>query len=310
MEKDKKGQIRKGKKGIIKVTTTLFSHKLSKNISKVENWRFGILFTSFAIVVLNPFINYKWGIHFIQGWFQSLGIGNLWVVSPLEGLESILTAKFLYMASLIGMLLPLMLAFLMGRVFCSWLCPITFISNLTDRILGIFSKKLRYRRDLIRLPKSTLWFALLTELLVTMILGYPMFVWWSPPGLVGREAMFYAFYSIVTVEIWIVITIAIINLATRRFFCRYLCPLGALLALVGKKRQLLIKYYPDKCIRCRLCDSRCPMGIKPSTGESESVYCWNCGECVDACPTKALKFSWRDNGFVAISKPQPSSKSK
>ncbi|TCK03377.1 4Fe-4S binding protein [Phorcysia thermohydrogeniphila] len=267
---------------------------------RITWWRYAFLAFCFLIIAVNPFLNYHWDINFVQGWFQSIGIGNLWVVSPLEGLESILTAKFFYMPSLVGMVVPVVVALLMGRVFCSWMCPIEFLSVVTDKFLGIFSKKLKYRKDLISLPHKILWFALTTELLLTMVIGYPMFVWWSPPGLVGREIMFYAFYKVITVEVWIVVVVLSLNLFTRRFFCRYFCPLGALLALIGKKRQLVIKYLPDKCINCKVCDTRCPMGIKPSIGESQTVYCWNCAECVDACPTKALKFIWRDDGVIRL----------
>ena len=274
---------------------------------RITMWRYLFLTACFVTVVGNPFTNYYWDINFIQGWFQSLGVGNLWVVSPLEGIESILTAKFFYMPSLVGMVVPVVLAFLMGRVFCSWMCPIEFLSLLTDKILGLVPKygsKLKYRPDLVRFAKRTLWFALVTELLITMIIGYPMFVWWSPPGLVGRETMFYVFYKHITPEVFIVVVVLLLNLMTRRFFCRYLCPLGALLALIGKKRQLVIHYDKGVCVGCKICDTRCPMGIKPSVGESQSVYCWNCAECVDVCPTNALNFVWRDKGVLTAPPPK------
>ena len=158
------------------------------------------------------------------------------------------------------------------------------------------------------MPPKVLWFALVTELLLTMVVGYPLFVWWSPPGLVGREIMFYAFYKVITVEVWIVVVVLLLNLLTRRFFCRYLCPLGALLALIGKRRRLVIKYLPDKCINCKVCDTRCPMGIKPSVGESQTIYCWNCAECVDACPKGSLKFVWRDDGVIRLTKTSSAAK--
>jgi len=276
-------------------------------LKKISTWRYLLLFGCFVIVVGNPITNYYWDINFIQGWFQSIGVGNLWVVSPLEGLESILTAKFFYMPSLVGMVVPVTVAVLMGRVFCSWMCPIEFLSLLTDEILGIIPKygsKLKYRQGLVKLSKRVLWFALVTELLLTMVIGYPLFVWWSPPGLVGRETMFYVFYRFITPEVVIVIVVLLLNLVTRRFFCRYLCPLGALLALLGKWRQLVIHYDKSKCVGCKVCDTRCPMGITPSVGESQSVYCWNCGECVDACPTKALNFVWRGKGVITVAPPK------
>ena len=266
-------------------------------------WRYAFLTFCFLLVAVNPFLNYHWDINFVQGWFQSIGVGNMWIVSPLEGLESILTAKFFYMPSLVGMVIPVTIAFLMGRVFCSWMCLIEFLSVLTDKVVGLLFKKFKYRKDLISLPNRVLWFVLIGELMLTMIIGYPMFVWWSPPGLTGREIMFYAFYKVVTVEVVIVFAVLFLNLLTRRFFCRYLCPLGALLALIGKRRQLVIRYDAASCVGCKVCDTRCPMGIKPSVGESQSVYCWNCAECVDACPTDSLKFVWRDDGVIRLKVP-------
>ena len=267
---------------------------------RITWWRYGFLTVCFIIVAGNPFLNFHWDINFIQGWFQSIGVGNLWVVSPLEGLESILTAKFFYMPSLVGMVVPVVVALLMGRVFCSWMCPIEFLSLLTDKVVGLFFKKFKYRKDLVSLPHKVLWFALVTELLLSMIIGYPMFVWWSPPGLVGREIMFYAFYKIISVEVWIVVVVLLLNLPTRRLFCRYLCPLGALLALLGKKRQLVVKFFPERCVHCGICDVYCPMAVNPSKGGSQTVYCWNCSECVDVCPRDALKFVWRDDGIIKV----------
>ena len=67
----------------------------------------------------NNHINFFLHNNFIQGWYQSLGIGSLWFVSPLEGLESLVITRSIYLPSIIGMAIPVTLAFLLGRVFCS-----------------------------------------------------------------------------------------------------------------------------------------------------------------------------------------------
>lgn len=65
-------------------------NKTPKPKRRFHNWRIIVLFGAFLVILINPFLNYYFHINFVQGWYQSLGIGKLWFVSPLEGLESIL----------------------------------------------------------------------------------------------------------------------------------------------------------------------------------------------------------------------------
>jgi ferredoxin-type protein NapH len=266
-------------------------NKPQKNNPKYFNKiRFGVLTISFLIILINPFLNYYLHISFIQGWYQSLAVGKLWFVSPLEGIESLLVSKQFFLPSVIGMLPPVLLALFMGRVFCSWMCPISFLSELSDKTWNFFSKK--KRKDLIILPKNLLWFSLIGELIFAMILAAPLFVFLSPPGLVGREIMLAVFFKTLAVEGIIVLIVLFLNLITRRFFCRYFCPLGGLLAFLGRKRELKIIKDDEKCINCGLCDKSCPMGLMPSKGEGKGLYCWNCGKCVDSCNNGAIKMNF------------------
>ncbi|NPB09749.1 MAG: 4Fe-4S binding protein [Thermodesulfobacteria bacterium] len=269
---------------------------------RYSRWRLAVQTAAFLVILINPFLNYYWQFSFVQGWYQSLGIGKLWFVSPLEGLESILVSKTVYLPLLIGMLIPVLLALFLGRVFCGWICPIHFLSELEDRLLRLLRIK---RRDLWRLPRMVFWFALIGELLLSMIIGAPLFVFLSPPGLVGREIMMAVFFHTLALEGVIVVLVLTLNLFTRRFFCRYLCPLGALLAFLGSKRRLLVVKREEECLKCGLCDRACPLGLSPSQGEGASLYCWNCGECVDACRLNALAFRWRAIGPRVQSDSQP-----
>jgi len=254
---------------------------------KYRNLRFLSLTVAFLIILVNPFLNYYFHFNFIQGWYQSIGIGKLWFVSPLEGLESILVSKLIYLPLIIAMLIPVTVALFLGRVFCSWICPISFLSELSDRLW-----RRVYKRDRLLLPKWFLWFSLITELLLAMIIAAPIFVFLSPPGLVGREIMMMVFFKRFAPEGVIVFAVLLMHFVTRRFFCRYFCPLGALLAFLGMKRKLVVKRQKDLCVNCGACDRVCPLGIDPSKMDKPSAYCWNCGECVDVCKKSAIRFKW------------------
>ncbi len=251
------------------------------------------LTAAFLLILITPYLNMHFHFSFIQGWFQSLSIGNLWFVSPLEGLESILTSRSIYGPLLVGMLIPILLALFLGRVFCSWICPISFLSELIDWIIKLITKK-KFRPFGIKLSRRILWFALIGEILLALIIGAPIFVFLSPPGLVGREIMMVTLFKTVAIEGVVVIVVLLMHLVSKRMFCRYFCPLGALLALIGIKRRLVMKSDPDQCIECGICKKSCPLGLDPQKGENLSPYCWNCGKCSEVCKASALRFVWKD----------------
>lgn len=260
--------------------------------TRYNRLRLAVLTGAFLLITVNPLINYTFQNNFIQGWYQSLGIGKLWFVSPLEGLESLLIAKSLYLPSLIGMIIPMLIAFFLGRVFCSWLCPISFLLELFDRARRLLSGK-PFLRNKLLVARKLLWFTLMAELIISLVLGAPLFVFLSPPGLIGREIMMAVFFGKLALEGVLVILVILLDLLTRRFFCRTFCPLGGLLAFLGRKRSLRVHLRATDCAACGRCTKVCPMGLKPDEGEGLSAYCWNCGECVDVCDHSALKFRWQ-----------------
>lgn len=265
-------------------------------LSSKRSWsgrRFTVLAAAFLLILTNPLLNYYLRIDFIQGWYQSFGLGSLWFVSPLEGLESLLITKTIYMPAIIGMLIPVIIALLLGRVFCSWICPVSFLLELVERVRRRISRK-RFLQNRLIVAKRILWYTLIAELLVSMVLGAPLFVFLSPPGLVGREIMMLVFFHTLAIEGVILFAVVALELVTRRLFCRSFCPLGGLLALIGSNRRLVVHLNPNSCTSCGLCGRSCPMGLHPELGEGLSPYCWNCGECLDSCRDKALTFRWQD----------------
>lgn len=261
--------------------------------------RRSVLSMAFLLLLVTPLLNYYGEITFVQGWYQSLGIGTLHIISPLEGLESLLVSRHVYFPVLVGMLIPGLLAALFGRVFCSWICPISFFAEWIAVLRRWIGAKKRIHDRLV-FAKKLLWFSLVGELLLSLVLGAPIFVFLSPPGLVGREMMSAVYFHCLAWEGVMVLMVLMLELLTRRMYCRYFCPLGGLLALLGMQRRLIVTYQAENCSGCGRCEHVCPLALNPRLGEAESAYCWNCGACIHSCSDQALTFQWRSSPAVGL----------
>ncbi len=257
----------------------------------IGRWRNAVQLAAFLLLAAVPLLNLYASERAVTGWYQAMAVGGVDLVSPLEGLESILASGRLYGRLLLGLLPVVVISLLLGRVFCSWVCPVNALQEAADfatrPLLGTRRSPGRWL-----LPRRTLWLTLAADLVLVLAAGAPFFAFWSPPGLVGREIMMAVYYRTLAVEGGLVVLILLLNAATPRFFCRHLCPLGGLLAVLGAGRRLRVVRDEASCTLCGDCDKVCPLGITPSRGDSATIHCWNCGRCRDTCPHGSLRFRW------------------
>ncbi len=87
------------------------------------------------------------------------------------------------------------------------------------------------------------------------------------------------------------IGVVLLNISKERFWCRYLCPAGALLGLMARWNVAKVRIDMEKCIECNLCTLHCQTQANPFPNEgwksSECVYCYTCAA---VCPTNAVRF--------------------
>ena len=101
----------------------------------------------------------------------------------------------------------------------------------------------------------------------------------------------------------LILAIAMFELfVSRRWWCRYVCPGGALYAGLGMHRILRVRLSQSRCTDCVQCVAACPMGLNPMKNQMGSD-CDNCGVCISACNDDALTYRlglrsgdghWRD----------------
>lgn len=225
-----------------------------------------------------------------------LQVGNLTLAHPLAFLEVVLASKTVLLSFLFATLLPLLISVLLGRVFCSWLCPVGFCLELVQQQ----GKKADWsvaRRQSLLPDRRIAFFVLLSAL--SLLLSTPFLSHIDPPHLLGRELMYARSLAAVSATgLGLLLGMLLLDLlVSSRAWCNSLCPSGGGLSLLGGWRRLNIRMDAPKCTRCGDCDQACPYYLQPmqlaDDGEFNWLKCDNCGLCRDVCPEGAIKFSLR-----------------
>lgn len=196
-------------------------------------------------------------------------------------------------AGLFIFLAVVLVSFVFGKAFCSWLCPVGFISELIGDFGERVYKKLFKRR--IRLPR---WIDYPLRSLKYLLLGFLFYSIFylmsamavqafldSPYNITADLKMYYFFADISQAALIIISTLFILSILIRNFWCRFLCPYGALLGIVSILSPNKIRRNQVSCTDCGLCAKACPSFIKVDKVKTVlSDECNTCLSCVDACP--------------------------
>lgn len=173
-----------------------------------------------------------------------------------------------------------------GSAFCGWICP---FGTVQDLLTGI---RKRLRLPEIQVPR---WldrilrygrYVMLGLILYQTIVSVKLWFATIDPyrALFGLDWLF-EFNLAVAWAAYLSLAVTLIaSLFVERAWCRYACPLGGALSLVGKFSLLRIRRTADSCTNCKLCAAPCPVHLPVETAQVISSDCIGCLECVDTCP--------------------------
>lgn len=253
--------------------------------------------------------------------------------SPLVAIATMLSSRTFIHTTLLAFAV-LLLTIPLGRFFCGWICPLGTVIDGSDRLFERKKSKPRQRPStrfrawkfavLIFVLFASLfsvqfiWFfdpiALLTRTLTVAL--YPIFsfalknVFDIAFRLGIAEDQLYAVFDVaqstvlpLTVPtffgnvavLMIFGAILALGAVSRRFWCRNLCPLGALLGIFSRFR-LTKRYVSEQCTQCGMCQRDCRMNaIEDDYTVNNTVECIECAECVAVCPPQAIAYKFGRN---------------
>jgi polyferredoxin len=220
----------------------------------------------------------------VEGWLPIAGLMNARYWLSTGHLPATHPAAMFLFVSFVA------IAFLFRKAFCSWLCPVGTLSEY------LWQAGRQVLRRNFQLPK---WLDLPLRSLKYLLLGF--FVWavanmssgaieefmHSPYGAIADVRMLNFFRYLGSTGAIVLGALVVASVLVQNFWCRYLCPYGALLGLTSFLSPVRIRRSESACIDCARCAKVCPAALPVDKLVSiKSAECTGCLECVAVCPAQ------------------------
>lgn len=238
-----------------------------------------------------------------EGWLPIAGLMNFKIFLTTGHVPAIHpAAMFLFMAFLAMSLIA-------KKSFCSWLCPVGTFSEALAKI----GKRI-FRHNL-RLPR---WVDIPLRGLKYLLLAFFVFIigamsaaaisefMHTPYGVIADVKMLNFFREMSDTAAIVIAALVLLSILVENFWCRYLCPYGALMGLASLLSPLKIRRDPAACIDCARCTNVCPASLPvQKLVKIRSVECTTCMACIASCPAEgALKLSLAPARNVSATQPR------
>ena len=183
-------------------------------------------------------------------------------------------------------------ALLFRRSFCGNVCAFGALQEFVGKLRRLFTRKKRFT-----LPRRIDRAARFLKYGVLVFFIY--FTWRAGELVIRPYDPWVTYHHILSADLFaefligfcVLIVSLIGSVFYDRFFCKYLCPMGAFLGLINRAGLFRVERNDETCIHCGKCDQACPVNIKVEAVKYvQSSECLNCHECVNGCPVEHTLF--------------------
>ena len=229
-------------------------------------------------------------------------------LDPLVAIGTILTTHTLY-RGLLWALATVILTIAVGRFFCSWVCPFGSLHHF----VGFWGNRKKSAAQKIQLNKyqkaqCVKYFVLIVFLFMA---AFPSIAASLQVGLLDPIPLITRSFNLVLLPVvdrsinvvsvssrfyvgaWLIfvifLTAVLLNLTIPRFYCRFICPLGALFGIINRFAIWRIGKKQNECVNCKLCEKSCEGGCEPA-GKMRISECVLCFNCLDDCKENIISY--------------------
>ncbi|MHC4571459.1 MAG: 4Fe-4S binding protein [Planctomycetota bacterium] len=242
-------------------------------------------------------------------------------LDPLVAIGTMLTTHTLYQG-LLWALATVVLTIVLGRFFCSWVCPFGSIHHF----VGFWGNRKKPAAQKIQLNKYrkaqyVKYFVLIVFLFMA---AFPSLFATLQTGLLDPIPLVTRSFNLVLLPVfdrpinvtsvtqrfyvwaWLIfvmfLTTVLLNLYIPRFYCRFICPLGALLGIINRFAIWRIGKKQNECVDCKLCEKSCEGGCEPA-GNMRISECVLCLNCLDDCKHELISYQTQPSLAGEITNP-------
>lgn len=220
------------------------------------------------------------------------GVEGFLPIGALVSLKAWVTSGYfdpVHPAALVLLLTFLAMALLARKSFCSWVCPVGTLEEglwkLGKKALGRNFHIWRWLDLVLRVGKYALLLFFVKLVLVDMpvmaLQGFLKAPYWA----IADVKMLHFFTGMSLTSGSVILLLAVLSVFYQNFWCRYLCPYGAMLGLFSFFSPLRVIRQQHSCTDCGACSRACPAQIKVQQKQAVcSVECTGCLTCVSKCP--------------------------